>query len=87
MQPKIATHDLDVKAKAVKSFLESGDKVKVTIRFRGRELAHTELGFDVMQAVLDRLKTEDSEEPYTIEKKALMEGRNMSMTLAPKTKK
>jgi len=87
MQPKIATHDLDVKAKAAKSFLEGGDKVKVTIRFRGRELAHTELGFDVMQAILDRLKNEDSEELYVIEKKALMEGRNMSMTLAPKAKK
>ena len=87
MQPKIATHDLDVKAKAVRTFLEGGDKVKVTIRFRGRELAHTELGLDVMQAVLDRLKTEDSEELYIIEKKALMEGRNMSMTLAPKAKK
>ena len=86
-KPPVCKHDLDVKAKAVRTFLEGGDKVKVTIRFRGRELAHTELGLDVMQAVLDRLKTEDSEELYIIEKKALMEGRNMSMTLAPKAKK
>lgn len=84
MQPKIDTHDLDFKAKAVQKFLEAGDKVKVTIRFRGRELAHTELGYDVLQKILDRV---EGEELYTVEKKAAMEGRNMSMTLAPKSKK
>jgi len=84
MQPKIASHDLDVKVRAIKGFLEDGDKVKVTIRFKGRELAHTELGFDIMQSILDRLETE---ELYTVEKKALMQGRSMSMTLAPKAKK
>lgn len=81
---KIASHDLDVKSKATKGFLEDGDKVKVTIKFKGRELAHTEIGLEVMQSILERI---GDEELYVVEKKAMMEGRNMSMTLAPKTKK
>ena len=81
---KIASHDLEVKAKAARGFLEAGDKVKVTIKFKGRELAHTEIGFEVMQSILDSI---GDEELYTIEKKAMMEGRNMSMTLSPKAKK
>ena len=84
MFPKIAVHDLEVKAKAARAFLEDGDKVKITIKFKGRELAHTEIGYDVMQDIVSRIGTE---ELYTIEKKATMEGRNMSMTLAPKAKK
>ena len=55
MQPKIASGDLDFKSKHIKEFLDKGNKVKVTIRFRGRELAHTELGFDVLKEVLKRL--------------------------------
>lgn len=55
MQPKIGSGDLDTKAKHVQEFLDEGSKVKVTIRFRGRELAHTELGYDVLQEVLKRL--------------------------------
>ncbi len=82
MQPKIGVGDLDVKAKHVKEFLTEGNKVKVTVRFRGRELAHTEIGFDVLNAVLQRIEGE-----YTIEKAAAMEGRNMSMVLNPSTKK
>ncbi len=81
---KVATHDLEVKAKAARGFLEDGNKVKVTIKFKGRELAHTEIGFEVMNSVLEHI---GSEELYTIEKKATMEGRNMSMTLTPKNKK
>ena len=84
MFPKIAVHDLEVKAKAARGFLEDGDKVKITIKFKGRELAHTEIGYDVMQDIVSRIGTE---ELYTIEKKATMEGRNMSMTLAPRAKK
>ena len=84
MFPKIAVHDLEVKAKAARGFLEAGDKVKITIKFKGRELAHTEIGYDVMQDIVSRIGTE---ELYTVEKKATMEGRNMSMTLAPKAKK
>src|SRR5574344_1093117 len=83
MQPKIGSGDLDTKAKHVQEFLDEGDKVKVTIRFRGRELAHTELGYDVLKEVENRLK----EGSYTIEKPAAMEGRFMSMTLASKVSK
>lgn len=82
MQPKIGSGDLDTKAKHVQEFLDEGDKVKVTIRFRGRELAHTELGFDVLNEVLKRLK----EDTYVVEKPAAMEGRFMSLTLNAKAK-
>ncbi len=82
MQPKIDDHDLDFKSKHVRDFLAEGHKVKVTIRFRGRELAHTELGFDVHKQVLSRLGDD-----YVVEKQPAMEGRFMSMTLAPKAKK
>ena len=64
MQPKIGAGDLDTKAKHVQEFLNEGDKVKVTIRFRGRELAHTELGYDVLKEVEKRLV----EGSYAIEK-------------------
>ena len=82
MQPKIDDHDLDFKSKHIKEFLSDGNKVKVTIRFRGRELAHTELGFDVMKDVLSRIEGE-----YVMDKPPLMEGRFMSMLLGPKPKK
>ena len=82
MQPKIDDHDLDFKSKHIKEFLSEGNKVKVTIRFRGRELAHTELGFDVMKDVLSRIEGE-----YVMEKPPAMEGRFMSMVLGPKGKK
>ena len=83
MQPKIGSGDLDTKAKHVQEFLDEGDKVKVTIRFRGRELAHTELGYDVLKEVEKRL-TEGS---YVMEKAPMMDGRFMSMTLGSKAKK
>ena len=79
MQPKIAGHDLDFKSAHVREFLEQGFKVKVTIRFRGRELAHTEIGEQVLKKVLARL-----EGYYIMEKLPLMEGRFMSMVLQPK---
>ncbi|QUJ86348.1 translation initiation factor IF-3 [Treponema pallidum] len=82
MQPKINDHDMAFKAKHIQRFLDEGDKVKVTIRFRGRELAHTDLGFNVLQNVLGRLVC-----GYSVEKQAAMEGRSMSMTLTPKSKK
>ncbi|QTQ11436.1 translation initiation factor IF-3 [Treponema parvum] len=81
MQPKIGTGDLDTKVKHIQEFLDEGNKVKVTIRFRGRELAHTELGFDVLKEVLKRLTS-----AYTIEKPAAMEGKFMSMTISGKAK-
>ena len=81
MQPKIGSGDLDTKAKHVQEFLNEGAKVKVTVRFRGRELAHTELGYDVLKEVTNRLTS-----AYVIEKPAAMEGKFMSMTLSAKAK-
>jgi translation initiation factor IF-3 len=82
MQPKIDEHDLDFKSKHVREFLGEGNKVKVTVRFRGRELAHTELGLDVLKDVLARIEGE-----YLLDKPPTMEGRFMSMVLSPKPKK
>ncbi|MCL2192361.1 MAG: translation initiation factor IF-3 [Treponema sp.] len=81
MQPKIDDHDLDFKSKHVREFLADGNKVKVTIRFRGRELAHTELGLDVLKEVLAKIEGE-----YVMDKSPAMEGRFMSMVLSPKKK-
>ena len=81
MQPKIGPGDLDTKAKHVQEFLDEGDKVKVTIRFRGRELAHTELGYDVLNEVLKRLTS-----AYVVEKAPVMDGKTMSMTISAKAK-
>ena len=81
MQPKIGPGDLDTKAKHVQEFLDEGSKVKVTIRFRGRELAHTELGYDVLNEVLKRLTS-----AYVVEKQPAMDGKFMSMTIASKAK-
>ncbi|MDR3145387.1 MAG: translation initiation factor IF-3 [Treponema sp.] len=82
MQPKIDEHDLDFKSKHVREFLGEGNKVKVTVRFRGRELAHTELGLDVLKDVLSRIEGE-----YILDKAPAMEGRFMSMVLSPKPRK
>jgi len=79
MQPKIDDHDLDFKSKHVRTFLLEGNKVKVTIRFRGRELAHTEIGEEVLKSVLTRI-----EGLYAMESPPRMEGRFMSMMLIPK---
>ena len=81
MQPKIGSGDLDTKAKHVQEFLDDGAKVKVTIRFRGRELAHTDLGFGGLQEVLKRLTSE-----YVVEKQPAMDGKTMSMTICAKAK-
>ncbi|MFP4364308.1 MAG: translation initiation factor IF-3 [Spirochaetia bacterium] len=82
MQPKIEEHDLQFKSKHIKEFLEQGNKVKVTIRFRGRELAHTEIGREVLEQVLELL-----EDGYNVDNPPKMEGRFMSMILSPKSKK
>ncbi|MBQ8776904.1 MAG: translation initiation factor IF-3 [Treponema sp.] len=82
MQPKIGSGDLDTKAKHVQEFLNEGDKVKITVRFRGRELAHTELGFNVLNEVLKRLTS-----AYNIDKPAKMDGKMMSITISPKAAK
>ena len=85
MQPKIDVHDLEVKAKAIGEFLDGGDKCKVTIRFHGRELAHTELGREVLFKILDKLT--EKEIQYNVDTQPVMEGRNMSMLLSPVKKK
>ena len=78
MRPNIDTHDYGVKMKAIHKFIGEGDKVKVTIRFRGREMAHQELGMQL----LNRVRDETSEEAK-VEHEPAMEGRQMIMVLAP----
>jgi translation initiation factor IF-3 len=82
MQPKIEEHDLAFKTKHIMEFLGEGFKVKVTIRFRGRELAHTERGRDVLNKVLELLG-----ESFIVDKTPVMEGRMMSMFISPKSKR
>src|SRR5207253_9518919 len=79
MRPNIDDHDYDTKMKKVFEFLEEGDKVKCTLRFRGRELAHGELGMAVLRRV-----QEQTAEMAKIEAHPRMEGRQMLMVLAPK---
>ena len=79
LRPNIDSHDFDVKIKSVKKFLENGDKVKITLRFRGREMVHQELGSNV----LDRVKDE-TDAFSKIEALPKLEGRQMVMVLAPK---
>ena len=84
MQPKIERHDLETKSKAIAEFLGEGNKVKVSVRYRGRELAHPELGKVVLDKILDAL-TELGVQ-YNLDKGALMEGKMMSMTVSPQKK-
>ena len=79
MRPGIDEHDYQVKMRSVKRFLDDGDKVKMTIRFRGREMAHQELGMKV----LDRVR-EDVGELAKVEQFPKSEGRLMTMVIAPK---
>lgn len=81
MQPKIEQHDLNTKSKFIGDFLTEGNKVKVSIRFRGRELAHTELGKVVLDRILAQLT--DNGVGYVVDRPAMMEGRMMSMILSP----
>ena len=79
LRPNIDTHDYEVKAKAMHRFFDEGDKVKVTLRFRGREMAHPELGMKLLNKV-----QADFEEIAKVEYAPRMEGRQMIMILAPK---
>jgi len=79
LRPNIDTHDYEVKMRAVQKFLEEGDKVKVTMRFRGREMAHQELGLDLLFKVRDEMG-----ELSKVESTPRSEGRQMVMVLAPK---
>ncbi|QMU98992.1 translation initiation factor IF-3 [Borrelia sp. A-FGy1] len=83
MQPKIDTHDLDFKSRNILGFLREGNKVKVTIRFRGRELAHTHLGYGILDSVLERV----GDVNYNLESPAKMEGKTMFLVVAPKSRK
>jgi len=79
MRPNIDDHDYDVKMKKVHSFIEDGDKVKITLRFRGRELSHRELGMNLLLRVQD-----DTKEGAKVEAQPRMEGRQMLMVLSPR---
>lgn len=79
MRPNIDQHDYDVKMRSMHRFLEEGDKVKVTLRFRGREMAHQDLGMKVLQRVREDLETISKVEQYP-----KMEGRQMIMVISPK---
>ena len=79
LRPGIDDHDYDVKMRSMKSFIDEGDKVKVTMRFRGRELAHQELGMDVLMRVKG-----DLDEIAKVEQYPRMEGRQMTMVMSPK---
>lgn len=79
MRPNIDTHDYDVKMRSMQRFFDEGDKVKVTLRFRGREMAHQDLGMKLLERVradiIDRAK---------VELEPRLEGRQMIMVLAPR---
>ena len=79
MRPNIDSHDYDVKMRSIRRFFEEGDKVKVTLRFRGREMAHPELGMKLLQKV-----KEEFEPIAKVEYEPRMEGKQMIMILAPK---
>ena len=79
MRPNIDTHDYDVKMRSMNRFFEEGDKVKVTLRFRGREMAHQDLGIQLLNKVKD-----DTTEIAKVESEPRLEGRQMVMVLAPR---
>lgn len=78
----IDIHDFNTKLKHAKKFIKNGDKVKVSIRFRGREMGHPELGYDIMNKFAEVISDDAN-----VEKAAKLEGRNMLMFLTPKTNK
>ena len=79
MRPNIDDHDYDVKMRAVRRFFEEGDKVKLTLRFRGREMAHMELGMQLLNKV-----REETAAIAKVEAEPKLEGRQMMMVLAPR---
>jgi len=78
VRPKTDSHDLETKAKHARKFLEEGNKIKVTVRFRGREIVHTDRGHLVLKKLMELLT-----DVAVVEAHAKMEGRNMIMVLAP----
>jgi len=79
MRPNIDQHDYDVKMRSIQRFIAEGDKVKVTMRFRGREMAHQEIGMNVLEKVRDEL-----DEIAKVEQFPKLEGRQMTMVMAPR---
>ncbi|MCI4643331.1 MAG: translation initiation factor IF-3 [Hyphomonadaceae bacterium] len=79
MRPNIDTHDYEVKTRSMTRFFEDGDKVKVTLRFRGREMAHQHLGMELLQKV-----KADFDEVAKVELEPKLEGRQMTMVMAPR---
>ena len=79
MRPNIDVHDYEVKTKSMTRFFEEGDKVKVTLRFRGREMAHQHLGMELLQKV-----KEEFAEVAKVELEPKLEGRQMTMVMAPR---
>ena len=82
MRPNIEEHDFEFKTRHIKRFLSERDKVKVTIMFRGREMAHTENGKEVLDDVVEEIG-----DLAVVEQQARLEGRNMFLILAPNTRK
>lgn len=79
MRPNIDTHDYDVKMRSMQRFFDEGDKVKVTLRFRGREMAHQDLGVKLLRRVRDQV-----DDIAKVESEPKLEGRQMVMVLSPK---
>jgi translation initiation factor IF-3 len=82
LKPKTDTHDLEVKANQARRFLLAGDKVKFTVRFRGREMAHTNIGREILDFLLENLR-----DVGVVEQKPMLEGRAISVVLAPNSTK
>lgn len=78
-EPKISEHDRQTKSNNIKRFLEAGDKVKLTVRFRGRELVHPEIGQNILVQVIQQLS-----DTATVEQPPKLEGRSMTAVLAPR---
>ena len=82
LRPGTEEHDYQVKLKKIRQFIDKGDKVKVTVRFRGRDLANQQLGMDQLQRII-----KDMEETSKVDNPPRMEGRQMNMMLSPESKK
>jgi translation initiation factor IF-3 len=78
LRPKIGEHDFEAKTRSVKKLLQDGDKVKITIMFRGREITHADLGWKLLEKMMESLKV-----TVSIEKQPMMEGSRMFMILTP----
>lgn len=85
MQPKIEKHDIETKSKFIGDFIAEGNKVKISIRFHGREMAHPEMGEQALQKILETLAANNVE--YNLDRPPVMEGRMMSILISPRSAK